>query len=80
MPPRRQKEPREEMIPGEIFDLIAKYGPGVIFAIMWYLERDERKDSQKELKQLTRDTVTTMSEMKSLLGQVVTIFKPNGGQ
>jgi hypothetical protein len=64
------------MGPAEVFELIAKYGPGVIFAILWYLERDERKDSQAELKQLTRDTVTTMTQLNSLVGQLVTIFKP----
>lgn len=64
------------MAPAEVFELIAKYGPGVIFAILWYLERDERKDSQAELKQLTRDTVTTMTQLNSLVGQLVTIFKP----
>jgi len=50
-----------------------------VFCILWWLERDERKDAQKENKQLTRDTLTTMGEMKALLHQVVTIFKPNGG-
>lgn len=64
----------------EIFELIAKYGPEVIFAVLWYLERDERKDAQAELKVLTKDFITTAGEMNSLLHQVVTIFKPNGGQ
>jgi hypothetical protein len=60
-----------------ILDLLAKYGPGAVFLVLWWLERDERRDSQKELKQLTRDTVTTMAELKSLVGQLVTLFKPN---
>ena len=51
-----------------------------VFAILFWLERDERKDAQAENKQLTKDTLTTMAEMKALLHQVVTIFKPNGGQ
>ncbi len=60
-----------------------KAGGGIlapVFAIMFWFERDERKDAQAELKQLTRETVTSMVELKSLVGQIVTIFKINGNQ
>ena len=52
----------------------------IVFAILWWLERDERRDTQAEQKQQTKDTLTTMAEMKALLHQVVTIFKPGSGQ
>ena len=50
-----------------------------IFALLWWLERDERKDAQSELKLLTKDTVTTMTKLEAGVGQIVTIFRPNGG-
>lgn len=68
------------MTPAEIFELISKYGPGVIFAVLYYLERDERKDAQKELKQLSRDTITALTEMKSLVGLLASLFKATGSQ
>jgi hypothetical protein len=52
----------------------------VIFAILWWLERDERKDAQSELKLLAKDTVTTMTKLEAGVGQLASIFKSNGGQ
>jgi hypothetical protein len=65
----------------QLIELAKIGGPplAAVFCILWWLERDERKDAQAENKQLTKDTLTTMAEMKALLHQVVTIFKPNGG-
>jgi hypothetical protein len=51
----------------------------VIFAILWWLERDERRDAQSELKLLAKDTVTTMTKLEAGVGQLATIFKSNGG-
>ncbi len=55
-----------------------KAGGGIlapIFAILWWLERDERKDSQAELKQVAEKSTTAIVEMKSLVGVLATIFK-----
>jgi hypothetical protein len=52
----------------------------VVFAILWWLERDERKDAQSELKLLAKDTVTTMTKLEAGVGQLANIFKSNGGQ
>ena len=52
----------------------------VVFAILWWLERDERKDAQSELKLLAKDTVTTMTKLEVGVGQLANIFKSNGGQ
>jgi hypothetical protein len=51
----------------------------VVFAILWWLERDERKDAQAELKLLAKDTVTTMTKLEAGVGQLANIFKSNGG-
>ena len=50
-----------------------------IFALLWWLERDERKDSQKELKDVSERSVVAISEMKGLVTQLVSIFKPHRG-
>jgi len=52
----------------------------VVFAILWWLERDERKDAQSELKLLAKDTVTTMTKLEVGVGQLASIFKSTGGQ
>jgi hypothetical protein len=59
-----------------------KAGGGIlapVFAILWWLERGERQDSQTELKQVSEKSVVAITELKSLIGQLATIFKPNGG-
>ena len=49
----------------------------VVFAILWWLERDERKDAQSELKLLAKDTVITMTKLEVGVGQLASIFKSN---
>ena len=51
----------------------------VVFAILWWLERDERKDAQSELKLLAKDTVTTMTKLEVGVGQLASIFKSTSG-
>jgi hypothetical protein len=51
-----------------------------VFAILWWLERDERKDAQAELKLLAKDTVITMTKLETGVGQLATIFKSTGQQ
>lgn len=61
----------------EILDYV-KAGGGVlapIFAMLWWLERDERKDSQAELKLIAEKSTTAMIELKSLVTVLATIFK-----
>ena len=52
----------------------------VVFAILWWMERDERKDAQSELKLLAKDTVITMTKLEVGVGQLATIFKASGNQ
>lgn len=58
-----------------------KAGGGVlapVFAILWWLERNERQDSQTELKQVSEKSVVAITELRALVGQLATIFKPVG--
>lgn len=58
-----------------------KAGGGVlapVFAILWWLERGERQDSQTELKQVSEKSVVAITELRALIGQLATIFKPMG--
>jgi hypothetical protein len=64
-----------ELSLAQIFDLLGRYGPGGIFVMLWWFERSERKDSQKELKHVSRDTVAALSELKAVVGQMAEIFK-----
>jgi hypothetical protein len=68
------------MSPAEIFDLIAKYGPGVIFALLWWLERGERIDAQKEVKQIAKDSIVAITNAASSSGQLISILKPGQRQ
>jgi len=62
----------------EIFDYIKQAGvPGVLLIWLW-LERGERISAQTELKQVSEKSILAISEMKSLVGQLTAIFKPNG--
>jgi hypothetical protein len=62
----------------EIFEYIKQGGvPGILLIWLW-LERQERISAQAELKQVSEKSVTAISEMKALVGQLAVIFKPNG--
>jgi len=50
-----------------------------IFAVLFWLERNERQDSQRELKQVSEKSIVAMIELKSLVAQLATIFRTNGG-
>ena len=61
----------------EILEYV-KAGGGIlapIFAILWWLERDERKDSQAELKQIAKESAAAMIELKSLVQVLATVLK-----
>lgn len=68
------------MSPAEIFDLIAKYGVGVIFAALWFLERGERIDAQKELRQIAKDAAIAITVMEKTIAQWAAVFnRPSRG-
>ena len=50
-----------------------------IFAVLFYLERSERQDAQRELREVSEKSVVAMIELKSLVSQLAMIFKSNGG-
>lgn len=58
----------------------AKAGGGLIapiFVILWWLERDERKDAQAELKAVAKESAAAMIELKTLV-QVLAVILKNG--
>jgi hypothetical protein len=64
----------------EILEYV-KAGGGIlapVFAILWWLERGERQDSQAELKQVSEKSVVAITELRALIGQLATILKPGG--
>lgn len=64
----------------EIFDLITKYGPGVIFAVLWYLERSERIDAQTEVKVIAKDSVIAITVVEKTIDKWSSTFKPKDSQ
>ena len=53
-----------------LIDLIAKYGTWVVFAGMWWLERGERKELQKEHNELSERFYTAMQEGTAALREL----------
>lgn len=49
----------------------------VLFAVLYWLERDEKKDAQKELLAVTKSSIEAMVEMKSLISQLMLLFSTN---
>ncbi len=45
-----------------------------IFAVLFWLERDERKDAQRELLEITQNSVAAIGEIKAMLNQLSDIF------
>lgn len=62
------------MDPSAILALVAQYGVGAIFAVLWWLERDERKDAQKANNAMFERTLTEMIETRHTLGTLQRIF------
>lgn len=46
-----------------------------IFAILYWLERDERKDAQKELRDISERSVVAIIELKGMIAQLSIIFE-----
>lgn len=60
---------------GYIKDASAAGGPlAIIFAILWWLERNERQDAQKELKVIAQESFTTMAELKIVVSNLSQLF------
>ena len=62
----------------EAFEYVKAFGLAGVFGVMWYLERGERIDAQAELKQVTEKSIVAITNSNTLVGQLVTIFRPNG--
>ena len=59
-----------------------KAGGGVlapVFAILWWMERGERQDTQAELKQVADKSTVAMTELKVLIDHLYTIFGNKNG-
>ena len=45
-----------------------------LFAILFWLERSERQDAQKELREVAESTVVAMAELKAIVSELSLIF------
>lgn len=53
---------------------------GPIFAMLWWLERGERKDAHDELRDIAKTSTTAITKAESAIGQLISVFKPHGGR
>lgn len=58
----------------EILALIGQFGPSGVFAVLWYLERDERKEAQKANGVMFERTLTALVETKTTVATLKEIF------
>lgn len=52
---------------------------GPIFALLWWLERNERKDAHSELRDIAKDSTTAITKVEGAVGQLIAVFKPGNG-
>jgi len=45
-----------------------------VFAVLYWLERNERQDAQKELKDVATNSVAAMVELRAVVNQLAMIF------
>lgn len=66
------------MLP-EWLDKLATAGPAFIFAVMWWLERTERKQEREEHKTVARDMIEAMVKTENTLATIGNVFasRPN---
>lgn len=66
------------MLPVELIDLAQKIGAAgaPIFALLWWLERGERKDAQAELKAIAKDSTTALIVVEKTIDKWAALFKP----
>lgn len=58
----------------DILALVTQYGAGGIFGLLWWLERDERKDAQKANGVMFERTLTALVENKTTVERLDNIF------
>lgn len=66
------------MLPPELLEMIRSGGAALapVFALLWWLERDERRDAQSELRVASREFTSAINEAKSAILQLTTILNP----
>lgn len=68
------------MTSAEILTFVTQFGVGGVFAVMWYLERDERRDAQKANGEMFERTLTALIENRNTVQTLKEIFGgKNGG-
>ncbi len=65
----------------EILSYIQSAGGAMapVFFILYLVERSERVDAQKELRQVAEKSVIAMTEMKALIAQLTLVFRGGNG-
>jgi hypothetical protein len=70
----------------KVFAFIAAHGIAGAFAILWvsaefrwWMERDERKSAQAELKQVSRDTTESMNDTASAIDKMAEAQRSTNG-
>jgi hypothetical protein len=61
------------MLP-EWLEKLATAGPAFIFAVMWWLERAERKEEREEHKTVSRDMINAMVKTENTLATISSVF------
>ncbi len=51
----------------EWLERLSTASPALIFAVMWFLERQDRKEAVRDLKTLSRETAVTLAELKGMI-------------
>lgn len=54
-------------------------GPTLFMTLLWWLERDERKDAVRELREVSEKSIAAITEMKTFVELMSSIFRPNKG-
>jgi hypothetical protein len=60
----------------DMLDFVKQLGVagGPLFFVLFWLERNERKDAQKELRDVAHQTVVALTELKAVVSQLTQIF------
>lgn len=61
------------MLP-EWLEKLATAGPAFIFAVMWWLERQERRQEREEHKTVARDMIEAMVKTENTLATLGNVF------
>lgn len=58
----------------EWLDKLAAAGPAVIFAFLWWQEREERREERAEHKTVSRDMIKSMDKVEATLATFANVF------